>query len=92
MIYWRPLDLAAPHDFFPFDLDMITLVLSSESYFGVKILSLEVQSTWEGVMHQTIWLGMGLGTLRFVGGEGQSLAQGTQGREPQMCFNQSCGV
>lgn len=35
------LDLAAPHDFFPFDLDMITLVLSSEAYFGIKTLALE---------------------------------------------------
>lgn len=41
-------------------------------------------------MHQTLWSRMGLGTLRFVGGEGQSLAQGTRGREPQICFNQPC--
>lgn len=60
---------------------MITLDLTLESYFGVKTLPPEsaIHVGRRGVTHQTRWLGMGWRTVRLVGGEGQSLAQGTQG-------------
>lgn len=54
----NPCDLGALHDFFPFDLDMSTLVLALESCFGVKTPSLQsaIYMGRQGVMYQTLSL------------------------------------